>query len=242
MNRSIRVSWKVRWLCCVLAGVAAVVCSTRRRRMGHRPAAGCQDVQRQFHVLPHRVQFVVRRLRRRLGRRLSARRREPVDPPLGALRSRRQLRPSGTPNYVVIQATEPELFKCPFVAVTNHGRGVFTPEEVAALRAYLQKGGFLWADDAWGSRAWDHWLAEMRKILPASDTRSWICRSTMRSFTHFRRAAHPADPEHRLLPRLGRTNVRTMGRQRHTARVRAARFARPDRDVDDPQHRFRRRV
>jgi hypothetical protein len=76
---------------------------------------------------------------------------------------------SGAPNYVVIQATEPELFKCPFVAVTNHGRASFTPEEGAALRAYLQKGGFLWADDAWGSRAWDHWLAEMRKILPASD-------------------------------------------------------------------------
>src|SRR5687767_7200947 len=29
---------------------------------------------------------------------------------------------AGTPDYVVIQATEPELFKCPFVAVTNHGR------------------------------------------------------------------------------------------------------------------------
>ena len=39
----------------------------------------------------------------------------------------------GTPNYVVIQATEPELFKCPFVAVTNHGRAFFAPEEVEAL-------------------------------------------------------------------------------------------------------------
>ena len=27
----------------------------------------------------------------------------------------------------------------------------------------------MWADDAWGSYAWDHWLSEMRKILPASD-------------------------------------------------------------------------
>ena len=63
----------------------------------------------------------------------------------------------GTPNYVVLQAIEPELFKCPFVMVTNHGNAFFAPEEVAALRAYLQKGGFLWADDAWGSRAWEHW-------------------------------------------------------------------------------------
>jgi hypothetical protein len=76
---------------------------------------------------------------------------------------------SGTPNYVVIQPGEPELFKCPFVALTNHGRAVFTPDEVAALRAYLLKGGFLWADDAWGSRAWSHWLAELRKILPAAE-------------------------------------------------------------------------
>jgi hypothetical protein len=76
---------------------------------------------------------------------------------------------SGTPNYVVLQATEPELFKCPFVALTNHGRAFFTPEEVLALRSYLQKGGFMWADDAWGSYAWEHWLRELRKILPASD-------------------------------------------------------------------------
>ncbi len=76
---------------------------------------------------------------------------------------------SGTPNYLVIQATEPELFQCPFVAVTNHGRAFFGPEEVASLRAYLKKGGFLWADDAWGSEAWEHWEAEIRKVLPASE-------------------------------------------------------------------------
>jgi Domain of unknown function (DUF4159) len=75
----------------------------------------------------------------------------------------------GTPNYVVIQATEPELFKCPFLMITNHGRAFFSPDEVDALRAYLKKGGFLWADDAWGSYAWDHWLNELRKILPAAD-------------------------------------------------------------------------
>ena len=75
----------------------------------------------------------------------------------------------GTPDYVVIQASEPELFKCPFVALTNHGSALFTPDEATALRAYLQKGGFLWADDAWGSSSWEHWLEELRKILPAAD-------------------------------------------------------------------------
>ena len=75
----------------------------------------------------------------------------------------------GTPNYVVIQATEPELFKCP----VRHGHEsrprALRSEEVEALRAYLKKGGFLWADDAWGSYAWDHWLEELRKILPAAE-------------------------------------------------------------------------
>jgi hypothetical protein len=75
---------------------------------------------------------------------------------------------SGTPHHVVIQATEPQLFQCPFVAMTNFGQVLFTPEESSALRAYLQKGGFLWADDAWGSAAWEHWTGELRKILPAA--------------------------------------------------------------------------
>ena len=75
----------------------------------------------------------------------------------------------GSPNYVVVQATEPELFKCPFVALTNHGRAFFTPDQIEPLRDYLKKGGFLWADDAWGSYAWDHWLGELRKILPAAE-------------------------------------------------------------------------
>jgi uncharacterized protein DUF4159 len=84
-------------------------------------------------------------------------------------RSAVNLDESGTPRYVVLQATEPALFKCPFVALTNHGRAFFSPEEATALRAYLQKGGFLWADDAWGSYAWDHWLGELRKVLPAAE-------------------------------------------------------------------------
>jgi hypothetical protein len=76
---------------------------------------------------------------------------------------------AGTPHYVVIQASEAELFQCPFVALTNHGQVVFGGEEVLALRAYFQKGGFMWADDAWGSASWNHWENEMRRILPAAE-------------------------------------------------------------------------
>ena len=34
---------------------------------------------------------------------------------------------------------------------------------------YLQKGGFLWADDFWGDYAFEHWMNELRKALPSSD-------------------------------------------------------------------------
>jgi len=76
---------------------------------------------------------------------------------------------SHEPNHVVIQATEPELFKCPFVMITEVGATFFDEQEAKALREYLQKGGFIWADDFWGSYAWSHWERELRKVLPASE-------------------------------------------------------------------------
>jgi Domain of unknown function (DUF4159) len=73
------------------------------------------------------------------------------------------------PNHVVIQANEPELFKCPFVMLTEVGAAHFEEDEALALRSYLKKGGFMWADDFWGEYAWAHWERELRKVLPASE-------------------------------------------------------------------------
>jgi hypothetical protein len=73
------------------------------------------------------------------------------------------------PNHVVILATEPELFKCPFVMMTEVGATGLSDEEAKALRSYLQKGGFIWADDFWGEYAWAHWEREVRKVLPAAE-------------------------------------------------------------------------
>jgi hypothetical protein len=44
-----------------------------------------------------------------------------------------------------------------------------TPEEVERLRRYLLKGGFLWVDDFWGTAAWQHWAAEIGRVLPPSE-------------------------------------------------------------------------
>jgi hypothetical protein len=42
----------------------------------------------------------------------------------------------------------------------------FSDEDAAALRAYFIKGGFLWVDDFWGTRAMEHWLEELERVLP----------------------------------------------------------------------------
>lgn len=72
----------------------------------------------------------------------------------------------GEPGYVVVRATDPNLFQCPFLFMSDAGTAGFDDDEVARLREYLLKGGFLWADDFWGDRAWDSWETEIRRVLP----------------------------------------------------------------------------
>jgi len=77
--------------------------------------------------------------------------------------------PSGEPNNLLVRLTGPELFECPFIMMTEVGAASITDDEAAQLRVYLEKGGFLWADDFWGSYAWDWWEAQLRKALPAEE-------------------------------------------------------------------------
>jgi hypothetical protein len=77
---------------------------------------------------------------------------------------------AGDFNHVVIPLTdEATLSHCPFIMMTEPGGAYFDEAEAAGLRTYLQKGGFLWADDFWGDYAFDHWENEIRKALPSSD-------------------------------------------------------------------------
>jgi len=62
----------------------------------------------------------------------------------------------GSPNHLLIRLTDPQLFDCPFVMLTEPGGAFLDDNEAAGLRAYLMKGGFLWADDFWGEYAWSH--------------------------------------------------------------------------------------
>jgi len=72
----------------------------------------------------------------------------------------------GDYNHLVFQLTDPELFKCPFIMMTEPGALYMDAQEAANLRDYLLRGGFLWADDFWGEYAWTVWEHEIAKALP----------------------------------------------------------------------------
>ena len=74
-----------------------------------------------------------------------------------------------SPTTSSISLTDPALFECPFVMMTEVGNAYISPEEAVKLREYLQKGGFLWADDFWGSDAWENWVNELGKVLPPNE-------------------------------------------------------------------------
>lgn len=76
---------------------------------------------------------------------------------------------SGYPNHVVVELFDEELFKYPFIFMSDVGTVRFDSIEVERLREYLLKGGFLWADDFWGWLAWDYWSHEIGRVLPPDE-------------------------------------------------------------------------
>jgi hypothetical protein len=76
---------------------------------------------------------------------------------------------SGDPNHLLIRLTDETIFQCPFVMMTEVGSAFINDAEAANLRSYLMKGGFLWADDFWGSYAWEWWESQIRKVFPPNE-------------------------------------------------------------------------
>ena len=74
-----------------------------------------------------------------------------------------------SPNHLVVRPTDDTLFQCPMVIASDPGSAGFSPEDANRLRQYLDKGGFLWVDDFWGSYAWDSFASEIGKVLPPGE-------------------------------------------------------------------------
>jgi hypothetical protein len=73
------------------------------------------------------------------------------------------------PNFYVVGLTDDALFNCPIVVASDAGTIGIRDDEAARLRSYLLKGGFLWADDFWGSAAWEHFASQIGRVLPPSE-------------------------------------------------------------------------
>ena len=73
------------------------------------------------------------------------------------------------PNHVVVGLNDPLLTRCPALFMEDVGTVEFSPEEVQSLRDYFVKGGFLWVDDFWGTTAWNTWVHQIGRVLPAGE-------------------------------------------------------------------------
>jgi hypothetical protein len=75
------------------------------------------------------------------------------------------------PDARVLELTDPELFRYPFIYLVEPGDLAFTPEELPILRRYLLNGGFLMFDDFWGEAEWENLEEEMARVFP---DRKWV--------------------------------------------------------------------
>ena len=74
-----------------------------------------------------------------------------------------------SPNHLVVRPTDDALFQCPIVIASDPGSAGFSPADADRRRQYLDKGGFLWVDDFWGTYAWESFASEIAKVLPPGE-------------------------------------------------------------------------
>ena len=59
-----------------------------------------------------------------------------------------------------------DIFDYPFLIMSDVGWMTLDDTEIARLREFLLRGGFLWADDFWGDAEWQNFEDVMRRVLP----------------------------------------------------------------------------
>ena len=70
------------------------------------------------------------------------------------------------PNPNMVEVLDEELFKFPYAYVAEPGGMDLTNEEVARLREYLLRGGFIHADDFWGRYELANFEFQMKRVFP----------------------------------------------------------------------------
>lgn len=68
------------------------------------------------------------------------------------------------PKFQSADIASDEIFDYPFIYMTGHGNINFSESESKRLRTYLERGGFLYADDDYGMD--EAFRREMKKVFP----------------------------------------------------------------------------
>jgi hypothetical protein len=68
------------------------------------------------------------------------------------------------PKFYSVDIAADDIFNFPFIFITGHGNISFSDSEVKRLREYLERGGFLYADDDYGMD--EAFRREMKKVFP----------------------------------------------------------------------------
>ena len=71
---------------------------------------------------------------------------------------------TGDPRH--LRLTDPHLFDYPWIYATQTGWWGLTDAEIARLREYLLRGGYLVVDDFWGPEQWEIFRQTMDRVLP----------------------------------------------------------------------------
>jgi len=67
-------------------------------------------------------------------------------------------------DQAVVKASDARLFEYPFLYLTGHGNIRFSDREIDNLRQWMQRGGFLYADDDYGMD--ESFRREIRRVFP----------------------------------------------------------------------------
>ncbi len=71
---------------------------------------------------------------------------------------------TGDPRH--LRLTDPDLFDYPWIYATQTGWWGLSDAEVARLREYLLRGGYLVVDDFWGPEQWEIFRETIDRVLP----------------------------------------------------------------------------